>query len=161
VEIFGGKNYMLSRKTIRFCPVCGGAATPEKKTPYSVCTLCGLEFCAFKKPVPVIRVPVVGGHMHRQECAGADGRGKICHASVAEAYARALTLEDIPHRHRAMMEFYLCRWCNKIHMGHGGKAKKNAAVSYTNEQAKILYEQAIENGELTPYPEDWFEKVQK
>ena len=56
-----------------------------------------------------------------------------------QAYARSLTLEDIPHRHRGEMEFYECRWCEKIHMGHGGKQKRNATVSYTHEQAKILY----------------------
>jgi hypothetical protein len=99
--------------------------------------------------------------MHRQECLGNHGKSKVCHSSVAEAYARALTLEDIPHRHRDKMEFYQCRWCGKIHMGHGGKAKKNVEISYTNEQAKNLYEQAIEKGELIPYPEDWYEKVQK
>ena len=34
-------------------------------------------------------------------------------------------------------------------------------ISYTNSQAKILYEQALENKELLPYPEDWYEKVHK
>lgn len=145
---------MLSKKTIKFCPVCGGPAAPEKKTAYSVCSSCGLEFTATRKSV--LMVPVVGGHAHRQEC-GINGRGKVCHSSVAEAYARALTLEDIPHRHREKMEFYLCRWCGKVHSGHGGKTKKNAEIGYTNEQAKVLYEQAIERGELIPYPEDWYE----
>lgn len=145
---------MLSKKSVKFCPACGGPTTPEKKTPYSVCSSCGLEFAAFKKPQLV--VPVLGGHAHRQECGE-----KICHASVAEAYARSLTLEDIPHRYRDKMEFYQCRWCGKIHMGHGGKQKKNVEISYTNLQAKVMYEQAIEKGELIPYPEDWHEIVQK
>jgi len=151
----------LKKKEIKFCPLCAEPVHVEKKGPYVVCNGCGFTFLVNRKPVPLVFVPVLGGHTHRHECLGYNGKRKLCHSSVAEAYARALTLEDIPHRHRDQMEFYQCRWCDFIHMGHGGKARKNAAVSYTNEQAKLLYEQALEKGELIPYPEDWHEKVQK
>lgn len=104
-------------------------------------------------------MPVFGGHTHRQECIGNNGRGKVCHSSVAEAYARALALKNIPHRHRDKIEFYQCRWCEKIHIGHGGKKKKNNKVSYTNEQARYMYEKALANGDLIPYPENYYEQV--
>ena len=122
---------MLSKKSVKFCPVCSGPVTPEKKTPYSVCS-CGLVFTVLPKPVQT--VPVLGGHAHRQECGG-----KICHSSVAEAYARSLTLVDIPHRHRDKMKFYQCRWCSHYHIGHAGKHKKNATTSFTLEEARAAF----------------------
>ena len=164
LNICASQNQMgdhLKKKDIKFCPLCAGIVSPEKKGAYVVCVGCGFTFSVNRKPVPSPRVAVVGGHAHRHECIGNGNAGKLCHSSVAEAYARALTLEDIPHRHRDKMEFYLCRWCEKIHMGHGGKGRKDSTVSYTNYQARSLYEQVIENGELTPYPEDWHEKIQK
>lgn len=152
----------LKKKEPKFCPLCGATAKPVPKGKGSKCSACGAEFSVVVHEPDQPRVPKFGGHQHRSECLGPNGGvGKICHSSVAEAYARSRVLEDIPHRGRDTMEFYQCRWCEKIHMGHGGKGRKNALQSYTNAEAKLLYEQAIEKGELVPYPEDWHEKVYK
>lgn len=140
----------LKRKDIKFCPACASTVVPWQRGMGAVatCTGCGLEFTAFSKPFQPTQ-PVFGGHKYRDEC----GR-KLRHATVVEAFARCLVLEDIPHRYRDTMQFYRCRWCEKIHMGHGGKKQqKNATVSYTHEAAQRLYEEAIQNGELIGYSE--------
>jgi hypothetical protein len=162
----------IKKKHIKFCPSCGSSITPpvkvkrlEPKTPanfaiwshhglFSICSNCGFEFTVQKK-TNHLDVAKPCGSAHRQECGAVGGsrKGKIAHSSVAEAYARCLTLVDVPGRYRATMQFYLCRWCGKIHMGHGGKGRKNVTVAYTHEEAKVLYEQAIQNGELMPQEE--------
>jgi hypothetical protein len=113
---------------------------------YSTCSACGLEF-AVRIPTPKT-VAKVGGSAHTEECGI-----KVRHASVAEAFARCLVLDDIPHRYRDTMQFYLCRWCHKVHMGHGGKGKKNVVVAYSHAEARLLYEEAIQKGELVGFSE--------
>lgn len=139
---------MLKKREVKFCPLCASPVTAEKDSPYSVCNGCGFGFCVSMKPV--LSVATVDGKTYLSECGKGKGKngGKIAYETVEAAFARCLTLEDIPHRERHRMEFYKCRWCEKIHMGHGGKHKKNVTTSYTFERAKALYEQSLANAEV-------------
>jgi len=140
----------LKKKDLKFCPRCGSNTTPQSKGPGSKCSACDLLFTVNDISQRDGSEPQLGKHTHKQECIGRgkNSKGKVCHSSVAEAYARSLDLVDIPFRHRGDMQFYKCRWCEKFHMGHGGKGRKNATATYSFKDAKEMYEQAVLAGEI-------------
>lgn len=138
---------MLKKRDVKFCPLCAASVKAEKDSPYSICVECGFGFCVSLKPILTVAEP--GGKQFRHECGkGTENGGKKPYDTVAAAFAVCLRLENIPHRERHRMQFYECRWCGKIHMGHGGKKKKNVTTSYSFEEAKKMYEQTIVNAEV-------------
>ena len=130
----------IKKKTVKFCPICASLAFPVKDGPHSVCESCGFTFWVSKKDDPIIAQP--DGSAFRKECGMGVGKngGKAGFDTVEAAYARSLTLIDIPHRHREKMQFYLCRWCSRFHLGHAGKGRKHSTVSFTYAQAKAAFE---------------------
>lgn len=101
-----------------------------------------LEFMVNQKAKPDI--PVVGGHAHSCECGE-----KIRHGTLADAYARSLTLPPIPNRSRDKMQFYLCRWCWYWHIGHEGKRRGKAFCFYTLAQIEAAGIENIPDPALT------------